>query len=178
MTKTQQRIVEAVARGYRVEGNQLIGPKGPLKIGCHGKQRYPTFSTNWGGMVYGIPIHQFAAYQFYGEAAFVENIQVRHRNGDTLDFSKDNILLGSSSQNQMDKCPLSRKQAAQKARAAQGITPRNAKLSLAQVQEIKAAYASLNGKRAPRGFTKQLTEQYGVSRTVINKVVRGLYYVS
>lgn len=178
MTKTQQRIIEAVARGYRVEGNQLIGPKGPLKVSCHGKQRYPTFSTNWGGVVYGVPVHQLAAYQFYGIAAFAKGVQVRHLDGDTLNFSKANILLGSSSQNQMDKCPVSRKQAAQKARAAQGVTPCNAKLSPTQVQEIKDTYAALKGKKAPNGFTKQLTEQYGVTRTVINKVVRGLHYVS
>lgn len=178
MTKTQQRIVEAIERGYRVEGNQLIGPKGPLKVKCHGSQRYPSFSTNWGGKVYGLPIHQLAAYQFYGKAAFAKGIQIRHLNGNTLDFSKSNILLGSSSQNQLDKCSVSRKQAAQIARASQGTTPCNAKLSPTQIQEIKQAYATLNGSKAPNGFTKKLTEQYGVSRTVINKVIRGLHYVS
>lgn len=176
MTKTQQRIIEALERGYRVEGNQLIGPRGLIKVKCHGSQRYPTFSTNWGGYVYGVPVHQFAAYQYYGKAAFIKGTQIRHINGDTLDFSKANIVLGSSSQNQLDKCPTSRKQAAQKARAAQGITPSNAKLSKTQIQEIRDAYTKLGGKKAPNGFTKKLTEHYGVTRTVINKVVRGLHY--
>lgn len=174
-TKTQRRIVEAVSRGYKIVDGQLYGPKGKLQVGLSGKQRYPTFSTNWGS-VFGVPVHMFAAYCYFGEAAFVEGVNVRHFNGDTLDYSETNILLGSSSANQMDKAPSVRSAAAAAARAAQGSRPLNAKLNDKQVASIRAEYVALEGKKAPNGFTAELCRRHGVSRTVINKVVRGEYY--
>lgn len=178
MTQTQQRIREAFLRGYRVKGSHLIGPKGPLKVGLYGNQNYPSFSTNWGGRVFGVPIHQFAAYQYYGDAAFAPNVVVRHLNGDTMDFTKGNILLGTHSDNELDKPALERSRVAKIARAAQPKTPKHAKLSPDQVKEIRDAYLGLGGKKAPNGFTKTLCEKYGVSRTVITHIKNGAYYAS
>lgn len=179
LTPTQTRTLEAYGRGYRVtDGGKLIGPKGELSVGLYGTQRYPTFSTNWGGRVVSLPIHKFAAFCFYGAESFKEGLVVRHKNGNTLDFSQDNIKLGSHSDNNMDKDPDIRKASAVKARASQGVVPRNAKLLEEDVRAIRLEYESLNGKKAPNGFTKRLTEKFGVSRTVINKIIRGEYYAS
>ena len=170
------RIREAYARGYKVVDGELHGPKGRLSIKLSGKQRYPTFSTNWGGRVYGLPVHKLAAYQYYGEESFKEGIVVRHLDANTLNISRDNILLGSHSENNLDKCPKLRSKVASVARKAQGSTPKNAKLTTEQVQEIRSFYEGLGGKKAPNGFCKDLCNRFGVSKTVISKVVRGVYY--
>lgn len=177
MTKTQKRIIEAVSRGYSVtEDGKLFGPKGEIKVALHGSQRYPTFSTNW-GYVFGIPVHQFAAYIFYGEAAFEGGIVVRHLNANTLDFSKENIVLGTHSENNLDKSPEVRSAAAKKARESQGKRPLNAKLTDEQVEFIKNFYSELNGKKAPNGVVKDLCKTFNVSRTVLCKIKNGEYYV-
>jgi len=178
-TKTQRRMIEAKLRGYYVtEQGELFGPKGKIKVSLHGKQRYPTFSSNWSGYVYGIPVHQFAAYCFYAEQAFSKDVVVRHINGNTLDFSKENIRLGSHSDNNMDKFSEKRKAAAIKARMSQGVIPNNAKLTKKDVLDIRDQYSKLNGKKAPNGFTMALANKYNVSKTVIHKVVKGEYYAS
>lgn len=177
MNKTQQRIIEAVARGYRVDGGKLIGPRGVLKVRRCGKQRYPTFSTNWSS-VFGVPVHQFAAYQYFGEASFKKDVVIRHLNADTEDFSEANLALGTHSENNLDKPKMARSAAASKARQAQGVLPPNAKLTKEEVQEIRDIYEALGGKKAPNGFTKALTVKYGVSRTVLTHIKNRKYYAS
>lgn len=177
MTKTKQRIVEAYQRGYRVEPNgRLIGPKGEIKVAKSLKQRYPTFSTNWGGYVFGIPVHQFAAYCYFGDEYLLSNYVVRHLNADTLNFSKNNIALGTGSDNEHDKPTSVRKLTAQLARKAQGFTPKNAKLSEEQVREVRQLYAKAAGKKLPNGVCRDLAARLGVSQTVLIKIKKGEYY--
>lgn len=175
LNKTQTRILEAVAKGYYVADGKMYGPRGILSIKLAGSQRYPTFSTNWGG-VFGVPVHLFAAYQYYGVDSFNPNQVVRHLNGDTLDFSKANLVLGTPSENNLDKSAEVRIAAARKARASQPVSPGNSKLLPYQVAEIRTAYANLTTKKAPNGFTQNLCTTYGVSRTVIHKIIKGKYY--
>ncbi len=177
-TATQIRILEAVERGYHIEDDVLFGPKGKLKIACCRSQRYPTFSTNWGGRVFGIPVHLFAAYMYYGKAAFTKGVVVRHINGNTTDFSKQNLRLGSHSDNNLDKSPAVRKAAAVAARAAQGYPPHNAKLSQTQVEQVRTFYQLLGGKKASNGSVAQLGRELGVSKTVLTKIKNGEYYAN
>ncbi|QDP66558.1 MAG: hypothetical protein Tp1111DCM1126091_64 [Prokaryotic dsDNA virus sp.] len=176
MTKTQQRILEAVERGYRVtEEGVLFGPKGVINVRLSGKQRYPTFSTNW-GYVFGIPVHRFAAYCFYGEDAFNPSLVVRHLDANTLNFSKENIILGTHSENNLDKPGDSRVESAKAARKSQGYTPVNAKLDKEQVDVVREFYKKLDGKKAPNGAVKELCDRLGVTRTVLIKIKNGEYY--
>ena len=177
MTKTKQRIIEAFTRGYNVtDCGKLIGPKGEIQLKLSGKQRYPTFSSNWGGRVYGIPAHQFAAYCFYGDA-YIEGTQiVRHLNANRLDISRPNIQLGSYSENELDKPATQRSHTAKFARAAQGFTPTNAKLTVAQVLEIRKIYDNRKGKKFGNGVVAKLVKKYGVSRTVLAHIHNRRYY--
>lgn len=166
-----QRMREAKDRGYSVtEEGVLFGPKGcALSVKKSQKQNYPTFSTNWGGRVYGLPVHKFAAYFFFGESAFQAEC-VRHLNGDRLDFSRGNLALGTHRENELDKPPEVRRNSAIKARSAQGVAAKNRKLSMEEVKEVRATYGQ------QRGATK-LAADFGVSRTTIYKIVRGEIYV-
>lgn len=178
-TKTQKRILEAVQRGYTVsDDGRLFSTNKELKYGLHGTQRYPTFSTNWNGIVFSIPIHLLASYVFYGTKAFERGIVVRHLNGNTLDFSKANIVLGTHSENNLDKPKHIRIKAARLARKAQGVRPRNAKLTDEQVRRVKDFYKSLSGKKAPNGTVSKLADELGVCRHVICNIKIGKSYAS
>ena len=48
-------------------------------------------------------VHKLQAYQKYGRKMFREGFQVRHLDGDCKNNDWNNILIGSASQNQMDK---------------------------------------------------------------------------
>lgn len=171
------RIREAKERGYYVTlCGLLYGPKGRIKLSLSPKQKYPTFSTNWGGRVYGLPVHKFAGYFWYGDAALEKGVHVRHMKPDTLDFSKKNLRLGSASDNEQDKPKADRVRVAKIGRSAQGFTPKNAKLTDADVWHIRDEYEKLNGRKAPNGFTQGLVDKFGVSKTVINKIVHRKYY--
>lgn len=165
-TKTQQRIVEAYERGYRMQDGTLHSIKGEVQVKLYGAQRYPTFSTNWGGFVYALPVHQFAAYQCYGEASFEEDNVVRHLDGNVLNLSEENIKLGTRSDNEKDKPIEVRKRVARIARASQGPSPR-AKLSDAAVLLVRDPAS---------GTAKELAEQLGVVPAVIYNVRKGATY--
>lgn len=175
MTFTQQRIVEAVARGYTIVNGILYGKRGPLKVGLAGSQRYPTFTTNWNGRVYGIPVHQFAAYCYFGQEAFKAK-QIRHLNGNTLDFSRKNIALGTVSENQLDKPIATRTNAAKVARASQGVSSLNRKLTDDEVRLIRGFYKQFNGRKASNGSITKLATELGVSRQTISNAFKGIRY--
>lgn len=119
---SHKRLKEAYERGYHVtEDGVLHGFRKILKIKLCGKQKYPTFSTNWGGRVYSLPIHYLAAYSFYGDAVFDPNLVVRHMDGNVLNISKENIKLGTHSENNMDKPAHVRSRSASIARRTQLI---------------------------------------------------------
>lgn len=142
--KTHDIIKESFKRGYRVtEDGKLLGLKGYLNISLYGEAKYPTFSVTTNltqSGIYGIPVHQFAAYCFYGEETFNLNKVVRHLDGNVLNVSKTNIVLGTHSENNLDKPESVRIATAKKARAAQGYTPINAKLKEDARSEIIRLY--------------------------------------
>lgn len=180
-TKHALAIKEAYRRGYRAtELGEIISPsKLALKCSPRGKQRYGSFTLNqFPVKPFRIQTHKFAAYCFFGEAALVSEIHVRHLNGNRADNSKANLRLGTASQNEMDKDPESRKNTAKKARAAQGKAAKNRKLNETQLAEIAKFYTSLEGKKAPQGSIKALGKKLGVSRSAINRASRGLTYAN
>jgi hypothetical protein len=50
-----------------------------------------------------IKVHRLVAYQKYGDKIFQSGIQVRHKDGNSLNNFENNILLGTPSENSMDK---------------------------------------------------------------------------
>ncbi len=60
------------------------------------------------GKPFPIKVHQFCAYQKYGDAIFDEGIVVRHLNNNSLDNSLDNLGFGTYSDNMLDKTETQR----------------------------------------------------------------------
>ncbi|MEK4360848.1 hypothetical protein NYE48_27965 [Paenibacillus sp. FSL M7-1455] len=171
----KEAIRLAYQKGYRVmDDGTLMGLKGkPLVVRKRGKQGYPTFSVNCGDLtpsgIYGIPVHKFAAYCFYGESTFCEGIVVRHLNANTEDVSKENIKLGTGADNEADKSPEDKSRVARIARAAQGFRALNAKFSDEEVVAIRARFAS-----GESGASIALS--LGVTRNCIYLIVKGVNY--
>lgn len=166
-------IKKAYCDGYRITDNgNLYGKTGKqLKIVCRGKQRYPTFSISgvpnvknkYG--VFGIPVHKFAAYCFYGDDIWKFDC-VRHLDGNVLNLSKSNIVLGSNSENNMDKSRQVRSRAARTARGSQPYRAINAKLNTSQVLKIIHSQKSASS----------LAAEYNVSRVTIYNIKNGKTY--
>lgn len=95
----------AYCLGYRttIDG-ELYSHRGKrLKVRLCKNHRYPYFTLNgFARYPMRISIHTFAAYCFYGEEAFKHQC-VRHLDGNVLNFSKQNIALGTYSDNEADK---------------------------------------------------------------------------
>jgi hypothetical protein len=118
-------------------------------------------------------MHKFVAYILFGEDSFTEGVEVRHLDGDVLNLSRDNIALGTSSDNQMDKSLQSRQSAARLARAAQQ-RPMNSILTEDDVREIKSWYKSLKQQypnKLPNGSLKNKAEEFGVTVHCIGGIV-------
>lgn len=172
-----QRIRESASRGYYVTlCGRAFGPKGQLKVKKARNQHCPTFSTNWGGVVYSLPVHKLAAYQWFGEKSLTKGTHVRHLDANTNNFKITNLRLGTASENEMDKPKEVRTRSAKAARSSQGFTPKNAKLDENAVRHIRQVYDSNCGKKLPNGAVKELSARYGVSKTVLHKVKKREYY--
>jgi len=98
--------IEIIAshRGYQVtDEGQVIGARGePLSkvtITSHG---YHYFSLRVNGKSPRLYTHRLQAYQKYGSKLYEEGIEVRHLDGNRLNNSWDNILIGTHSENMMD----------------------------------------------------------------------------
>lgn len=178
MAKYHEYIRNAVDLGYSFdfENNLLITPKGSaVQPKLYGKQRYPSTTINLGGKNVSFTLHKFVAFLLYREDAFKEGFQVRHLDGNTLNLSDTNIVLGTSSENQYDKKEEVRKSAARKARASQGKRPLGTKVTEEQAYDIIKVYLQLkgSGNRAPRGSIKSLCEKYNLGKSCVSSICCG-----
>ncbi|WP_427110909.1 hypothetical protein [Lysinibacillus xylanilyticus] len=108
MTQIERAIKIAYERGYRVSDCGVIyGIRGkPLSVKKGTSNIYPAFTLNKFEQsitgTYKIPIHRFAAYCFYKDDALVKGVVIRHIDGNVLNFSKQNIAIGTQSENHFD----------------------------------------------------------------------------
>jgi hypothetical protein len=102
MSQSNEFLVEAVQRGYYVNTNgKITSPNGEREV-YYDKWGYPKFGIKYKGKVRCIFVHRLVAYLKYGNKIFESGIQVRHKNNNKLDYSQDNILIGTGSQNSLD----------------------------------------------------------------------------
>lgn len=101
--KENNKIIEAYTIGYRVtETGEVIGRRGKA-LKCYNNKGYYTFAIRVFGVHKTIRVHRLQAYQKYGDSMFKKETVVRHKNGNSLDNSYSNILIGTHSENMMDK---------------------------------------------------------------------------
>lgn len=103
-------LLEAINKGYESDDDGNIFYKGRKhNLSTNIKTGYSYFSRriiiNGKSVSRQVFVHRFVAYLKYGDEIFKKGIHVRHFNGNKKDNSKSNILLGTASQNNMDKHP-------------------------------------------------------------------------
>ncbi len=102
----------AYEKGYRCTKDGILLNPIKKEIGSTRGDGYIHFSITIDGYGKSIAAHRLQAYQKYDEKIYLDDLEVRHLNGDKSDFSWDNIVLGTRSQNMMDKSPKERKKCA------------------------------------------------------------------
>ena len=96
----------AYNKGYRISKNgDILGIKGKALKNHIGNRGYIIFTVN---RKLKVPAHRFQAYIKYKEKIFDDDIVVRHLDGNKLNNSWDNILIGTYSENQLDRTIESR----------------------------------------------------------------------
>lgn len=94
----------AYKKGYRVSDDGIAyGVKGNKLIPIMHKKYYKISLRDENNKKTSIKIHRLQAFQKYGHKIYLDGIVVRHLNGNPLDNSKNNIAIGTQSQNMMDR---------------------------------------------------------------------------
>lgn len=105
LSKKNIYVVETFKEGYDInKKGELIRKDGSIKKDfridkngyCSVTLRLPSCERA------DIRVHKLQAYKKYGNLLFKKGLMVRHLNGNQLDNSWDNILIGNNSDNQMD----------------------------------------------------------------------------
>jgi hypothetical protein len=114
--KSREAIYWAYEKGYRVlDDGTLLNPRGrklhptPTSVG------YPSFGTGSRKPQRTVLLHVFAAYCWYGEAA-LEAECIRHKDDVRTHCTRNNILIGSRTDNRLDMPADIRWEIAHKAR--------------------------------------------------------------
>lgn len=101
----KEKLLKCYEKGYRIDKEGTICYKNNTRKGCIqycNKTPYLKISIKIKNKTCNVPVHRLQAYQKYGEKIFEEDIVVRHLNGNSLDNSYDNIVIGTQSDNMFD----------------------------------------------------------------------------
>jgi len=97
------KIITTYKRGYRVtECGDILNPSGIKMKPRENYRGYLKIKITYYGRIVEICVHRLQAFQKFGLKMFDDGMLVRHKNGDSLDNSFDNILIGTHSDNMMD----------------------------------------------------------------------------
>lgn len=111
MENSKQNIglMLAIEKGYRTDNGTIVSSRGNTRK-LRLVKRYPTFSVKLrrSRRVIDVGCHRLAAYEKFGEAMFSDGIVVRHGPLGPMNFTHENISIGTHSDNQMDRAPLDR----------------------------------------------------------------------
>ena len=161
-------IVELYKRGYRCnKEGEIISARGTNLKFYSGLREYFTFNVRCIKIsrvrkVYSIRAHRFIAYCKYKEKLFEVDC-VRHLNGDPLDNSWDNIVIGSFSENSMD---IPEELRLEKARNAARVLR---KLTEDEVKQLRSD--------REEGFKySELCDKYGISKSAVSYIVNRKTY--
>lgn len=107
MKVRNQAIKKDHQKGYRVSDcGTMVEYKGKtrkLQVKIKFGKPYHRFSVSVEGKSTNIQVHRLQAYQKYKGKVFQEGIVVRHRDDNSLNNCKKNILIGTQAQNMKDK---------------------------------------------------------------------------
>jgi hypothetical protein len=95
----KEKLDNIIKKGYTIDKEGSVkNPKGEIIEGSiyNGYRKYSLTNFTLRG-------HKFQAYIKYGDKSLEKGMVVRHKNNNSLDNSWDNILIGTQSDNMMDR---------------------------------------------------------------------------
>lgn len=102
-SKGDNAVLIAIEKGYYIDHNgDCFNKKNNLMRLYLNNTGYLRFNVKINSKVYPVMVHKLQAYFKFKYEIFKNGLMVRHLNGNPLDNSFDNILMGTSSENQMD----------------------------------------------------------------------------
>lgn len=145
-SKLEITLNEILSKGYNIdkEGN-VTRPdgktiKGSLTDGYLKFSVRTSFTSS-----FAVRFHKFQAFVKYKRKIFKQGVVVRHKNGIKTDNSYKNILIGSQSQNMLDRPKKERKEHAKIARRNKGVEEHVSELILRDREE-GMSYRKLSDK--------------------------------
>jgi hypothetical protein len=159
----KEKIVEAIKKGYRVDENGNVYSAFRKLSLCINSKGYYHFSIRYNKNRYPIQVHQFVAYLKFGDKIFEEDIEIRHFDGNSLNNSSDNILIGTHVENMQDIPKRKRIVAA----IVGGSSVRRF-----TDDEVKSI---INDKNFGLSYT-QLCDKYNTSRSTLSYLFNHAYY--
>lgn len=105
MNKQELIIRTSYDKGYHVDKDGILYNESGKKIVLT-KTKSGYFSFNIrveGSKPTRSYVHKLQAYQKFGDVLFNDGVVVRHLNGNSMDNSYDNILIGTSQDNSLDR---------------------------------------------------------------------------
>lgn len=170
LSKSNQGILIAFRKGYTVsENGNVYNPKGKQLAVNAAAGKYPTITVTEDNVSYNVPVHRLAAYCFYGSEMFKTGLLVRHLNGNVLDVRRENIALGTQSENSMDRPQYQRVLTAVKGRKAQKRRAHNAKFSPEEVKEIRT-------RRSSGETLQSIANDFKITRQAVYRIVKRICY--
>jgi len=161
-SKLAARTVRALNLGYIVttDGDVIspFGVKLSLTSTHSGYLKFNVSATEYDKARIVI-VHQLAALQWFGMADLQKGIQVRHLNGIKTDNSRENIAIGSASDNQLDIPREVRVDRSKKGVRAMALKAR--KFTDEEIREIRASHTGV----------RQLARELGVAKSTISYIV-------
>jgi hypothetical protein len=114
MSRLNENLKDAFLKGYRVsKDGVVISPRGKMLYCTTSSWGYKRFTIrNATGNRVTVMVHKLMAYQKFGEDIFREGIVVRHLDGVPGNNKPNNILIGSFSDNMLDRSEDARKETA------------------------------------------------------------------
>ncbi len=180
-SKHSQIIMDAVSRGYNFDfcTGQVTTPKGTKMVTkAYGRNRYPSVTINDGiGCRRNVSfrVHKFVGYILYGEIALRRGVNVRHKDDNPLNLSRENITIGTSQDNNLDKSKDVRHGLAKNARHAQGSRPLNTIISEQEAEVIIRKYLKAKGNllRAKSGTLCEIMKDHPYNRSTLQTICSG-----
>ena len=131
---------------------------------------YPVISIPTGGSRgrYPIKVHRLAAYQKFGDKLFEKGMQVRHLNGNKLDFSFENIELGTGKENCQD---IPKEQRVRASKIAHTFMKRSISFELAC--KIREELSKMTNYQL--GDYAKLARKYRIEPHIVNGIRRGRF---
>lgn len=106
MDRSKQVLKEFVKRGFICQEDIIYDGKiKSQRICCKGKYKtpYKVISLYFKGRMTQVLVHRIIGYLKFGDKIFEKGKQIRHLDSNSLNNKWENILLGTQSENEMDK---------------------------------------------------------------------------